>query len=63
MKKKMKAKYLYSVKTEYGDTEIVHWNELIESWVSEDGKRSYEENEFVSASKLKEIKDESIKGE
>ncbi len=54
MKKKMKTKYLYSVKTEFGDTEIVRWSEEQDAWVSEDGKRTYEEDEFVSCSKLKE---------
>ena len=62
MKKKMKTKYLYSVKTVYGDIEIVHWNKTKEAWVSEDEKRSYEESEFVSASKLKENND-FLKGE
>lgn len=53
MKKKMKTRYLYSVKTEYGDTEIVHWDEETGCWASESG-RNYDESEFISCSKLKE---------
>lgn len=49
----MKTRYVYSVKTEYGDTEVVHWDELSGCWASESGK-NYDESEFISCSKLKE---------
>ena len=53
MKKKMKGRYVYSVKTEYGDTEIVRWDEVSGCWASESG-RNYDESEFISFSKVKE---------
>lgn len=49
----MKTRYVYSVKTEYGDTEVVHWDEASGCWASESGK-NYDESEFISCSKLKE---------
>lgn len=62
MKKGMKTKYSYTVKTEYGDTETVRWDEDRGCWIGSSG-RNYDESEFISFSKIKETKIEEEKGE
>lgn len=51
MKKKMKAKNVYVVRTRYGETEEVRWKE--DGWVGRDTGRKYDESEFISYTKIK----------
>ena len=53
VKKKMKPKYIYVVRTAYGDTETVEW--AGDGWLGHTTGRKYDENEFISYTKVKDV--------